>query len=171
MNGFFSRILGTLKNIYLRHPRYIALNAAAAVAYYLLFTFLIRYQNYGIFLLSVPWYLVYAMIFTASMLLTISVYSVRNTRRNRAEFTASTASAATLVIAGVLGGCGCSESLVFGLAALGISSSSLFSADAILVSVSVQISAALLAVNVLILLYYLNKLSKPSCAIRQGRKR
>ena len=130
MSKFIGRVYESLKRIY--RPRYAVLNAAAAIAYYFLFSFLIRYQNYGILLVNVPAYLEYSMIATASVLLTISVYSIRNTRRNHARFTASSASAASLLFGGMFGGCGCAAPLIMGLATLGISSSSLFSVNALI---------------------------------------
>ncbi|MCL5427620.1 MAG: hypothetical protein M1321_00340 [Candidatus Marsarchaeota archaeon] len=169
MSSVSDRMYASLRGIY--RPRYMALNIAVAILYYYVFSFLIRYQNYGILLVNVPAYLEYAMIATASVLLTISVYSIRNTLRNRAKVTASSLSAVTLVLGGALGGCGCAQPLIMGLAAFGISSSSLFSANAVLTSYTAQIFIAMIAVNVALTLYYLNKLSTSSCRIRPAKKR
>jgi len=170
MPGFASRAYASIRHIY--SPRYIALNIAAAVIYYFIFGFLIRYQNYGILLISVPVLLVYAVIASASVLLTVSVFSIHNTRRNQAKVAASSLSAVTLVVGGVLGGCGCAEPLIFGLGTLGISSSTLFSVNAVLTAYASQIFIAMVLVNLILILYYLNKLSKPACMVRpRARKR
>ncbi len=169
MSEVAKRIYNSVRRIY--RPSYAALNVATAVAYYLFFGFLIRYQDYGIFLVNVPAYLEYAVIITASVLLTISVYSIRNTRRNKAKFTASSVSAVTLILGGVLGGCGCAEPLLMGFAALGISSTTLFSLNSLISSFSVQVFFAMAAVNIAIIVYYLNKLSKQSCIVKPKKSK
>ncbi len=159
-----TRIHGSLRRIY--RPRYLALNIVAAIVYYFAFQFLIKYQNYGILLVNVPAYLEYVLIATASVLLTISVYSIRNTRKNQAKLSASSLSIAALVLGGVFGGCGCAEPLIFGLTAFGISSASLFSANAVLTALAAQIFWAIIIANLALIFYYLNKLSKPVCMVR-----
>ncbi len=151
-------------------PKYMLANIAALAVYYFVFNFLIRYQDYGIFLVNVPTYLIYAMIASASVLLTISVYSINNTRRNQAKFTASSVSAVALFLGSMFGGCGCAEPLIMGLAAFGISSGSLFSVNAIMTVYSIQIFYVLILFNLVFVVYYLNKLSKPSCALKTVRK-
>ena len=96
----------TLASIY--RPRYVVLNIAAFVVYYYAYLELIAYQNLGVFLSNVSEGLLYALVLTSSMLLTIAVYSIRNTRNNRASVSATTLGTVATLFGGVIGGCGCS---------------------------------------------------------------
>ncbi len=158
-------MLATLRAVY--SPKYVLLNAVAAAAYYAVAYELVRLQNYGIFLLlDVPAYLFYLLVASSSVLLTISVYAAFNTRRNRAEFTASSLGTATAVLAGVVSGCGCSAPLLLGLTALGLSAGGLFSASVFLTNTAVWLFAAMILINLGVITYYMNKLHSASCRLQ-----
>lgn len=163
--GLFS----LLKSIY--RPGYAILNIAVALIYYYAFIFLVKAQNYGILLLSIPMWLLLALVITASVLFTIAIYSINNTRRNQAKVSASTLGVATTLAGGVIGGCGCSAPLIFGLTALGVSASSITPLYLFLADNAVVLFSAMVLVNLATLAYYLWKLSNPSCRIDAKRRR
>jgi hypothetical protein len=166
--GTARRMYTSLRSIY--SPGYIVLNLIFVFVYYLVFTFIIRAQDYGILLLNVPQYLVWILVISSSILFTIAVYSIRNTVRNQAKFSASTLGAVTTVAGGVVNGCGCSAPIIFSLSAIGLSSSQLIGLDDFLSQYSLALVGILVIINLVVILYYLNKLSNPSCKIA-GRKR
>ena len=149
-----------------RQPKYIILSIFIAVVYYCVLTFLIRYQNYGILLVTLPTYLIYLLIATSAVLLTLSVYSFRNTRKNMAEVSASSVGTVAVLVGGLIGGCGCAEPLVLGLSVLGLSISTTTALDYVLTIYSTAIFCIMIIANAAVILYYLNKFSKPSCRIK-----
>ncbi|EQD57942.1 conserved hypothetical protein, membrane [mine drainage metagenome] len=157
-----------LKKIYSK-PVYIAVNTAAAIAYYSLYTYLLSIQTHGV-LVDIglpPWYLVYLLVITSSVLLTIAVFSVKNSRNNQAALSASFTGSATAAFGGVLGGCGCTSPLLFGiLAPIGLGSQyAIF--DTFFVEYQVWLFAVFILINVGLAAYYLNRLSSPKCAVKR----
>ncbi len=140
-------------------PPYIALNVVVAVIYYLIFTYLIRLQNYGVLLITIPKLLIYALVITASMMFTIGVFTLRNTSKGRLGASASTAGTFATIFAGVISGCGCSAPLLYGITAFGLSIVEVSAANAFIVNYSIGIVAALIAINVILIAYSSWKLS------------
>lgn len=156
--------IGILKRIYT--PKYIALNIAVAIVYYIFYSYLLTVQeNSTIVLVTVPLWLIYSVIITASVLFTIAVYSARNTRNNQAKVSGSVLGTAATVFTGVVAGCGCTAPILLSLTAIGISASSVFSLVNFLNANQTVLFVALLAINVGVLAYYSRKLSNPSCKI------
>lgn len=161
-----SRILGLVTQIY--KPKYILLNVVIALVYYFVLAYLIKYQNYGVLLfLNVPIYLIYALILTTSILLTISIYSIRNTIRNNAKVSGTALSTITTVGEGIVMGCGCSASLLYNLTVFGLSASETFAISDAITYFAFEITLVLIAINIIATIYYLNKLSDPSCRIKK----
>jgi hypothetical protein len=169
MAGRVGRLYGSLRSIY--RPRYMILNLAVAAIYYYAFIYLVKLQNQGVLLFSIPMTVIYALVITSSILFTIAIYSINNTRRNQAKVSASTLGVATTIAGGVIGGCGCSAPLIFGLTAIGVSASSITPLYLFLADNSVPLFSALVLVNLAVIVYYLNKLSTASCRIEQHSKR
>jgi hypothetical protein len=155
--------LMTLASIY--RPRYVALNIASALVYYLVYFELIAYQNLGVFLSNVSEDLLYALVLTSSVLLTVAVYSIRNTRNNRASVSGTTLGTVATIFGGVIGGCGCSVPVISSLAVLGLSASEVVSLNNFLADYQNEIFGLMVAVNVAVIVYYLFRLSSTSCRI------
>lgn len=160
-----NRIINQLISVY--RPKYILFNIAAAIVYYFVFITLLSYQQQGITAVSFPYYLIYLLVVTSSIVLTVAIYSIRNTRNNSAKVSATTAGTVTTLAGTVISGCGCSASVLVSLTAIGVSSSQIFSLDNFFVANQPILLAIMIAINLFVLLYYLNKLSKPSCRIRK----
>ncbi len=163
-------IKNVLKRIYTK-PVYIAVNIVAAVVYYLIYEYLLSIQTHG---LSVdinlpPAYLVYLLVITSSMLLTIAVFSIKNSRNNQAKVSATFTGTFTAAFGGVLGGCGCTSPLLFGiLAPLGLGSQ-FVSFDMFFINYQVELFTAFILINIGLAAYYLNKLANPKCALKRPK--
>ncbi|MGC8479789.1 MAG: hypothetical protein ACP5M9_03955 [Candidatus Micrarchaeia archaeon] len=163
-------IIETLKSIYSR-PFYIILNIIFAFVYYLIFTFLVEYQNYGILLIESPVYLLYLLIMLSSILLTISIYSIRNTKKNIAKVSGTTVSAIAVLFGGVVGGCGCAAPIIYGISVLGLGLGTTSTVAYYLNSYIIEIFIFIILLTLFMILYYLNKLSSKNCVVRrQGKK-
>jgi hypothetical protein len=157
------KIYNTFRQIY--RPKYIMLNIAILVMYYLIFNALLSLQEGPIPILSMSPYTVYALLVTASITLTMSVYSIRNTRRNYASITASGASITTTVVGSIVSGCGCSAPLVFTLFSIFGTSSEAVPVYTFFVNYSTQLFLAMTVINVLVTFYYLKRFSTAACRV------
>ena len=153
----------TLASIY--RPRYVVLNIASFVVYYYAYFELIAYQNLGVFLSNVSEGLLYLLVLTSSVLLTVAVYSIRNTRNNRASVSGTTLGTVTTLFGGVIGGCGCSVPVISSLAVVGLSASEVVSLNNFLADYQNDIFGLMVVVNLVVIVYYLFRLSSASCKI------
>ena len=160
----------TLKRIY-GNPVYIAVNIAAALVYYALYSYILSIQTHGIAvdINLPPSYLVYLLVITSSVLLTIAVFSIRGSRNNQAKISASVTGSLTAAFGGVLGGCGCTPQLLFSiLATLGLGSQ-FVSFDMFFITYQVELFTAFILINIGLAAYYLNKLANPKCALKRQK--
>jgi hypothetical protein len=155
----------SIKQIY--KPKYIILNIAVAVVYYFILQYLLSVQQQGIPFSSVPLYLIYILVATSSVTLTIAIYSLGNTRKNDAKISATSASAITAVAGGIFAGCGCQAAILFNVLAFGIGAGQATLIDTIATENAPYIFLAMIAINLFVTGYYLNKLSKASCKIKK----
>ncbi|MGI0100780.1 MAG: hypothetical protein ACREBH_03650 [Candidatus Micrarchaeaceae archaeon] len=160
---------GELKRIY--KPKYVALNIAIAIVYYFAVSYLLKLQQEGVPITSVPLYLVYALIATSSITLTIAIYSAANTRRNEAKVSATSASVLTTIGGGIFAGCGCQAAILFNVIAFSAGTGEAASISIIASENAPYIFAAMIVINLLITAYYLEKFTNPSCNIKKTRKK
>ncbi len=152
----------TIKRVYT--PKYAALSLALCVAYYAAFWYLAYIQGGNAVMLYIPIYLVLALVASSSMLTTVAVYSIRNTRKNNAKLSGTATSASTLLLGSGL--CGCTTTLLPTLAfAVGAGTPAVYALTSFLRNYNVEIISALIILNAMVLAYYLNKLSSPKCRI------
>ena len=161
-------IITSIKNIYGK-PFYLIFNIIIAIVYYFIFDFLIRYQNYGILLIETPVYLLYLMIISSSILFTISIYSIKNSKKNAAKVSGSTVSAVVVLFGSVVGGCGCSAPIIYSLSILGLDLSTTSSLAYFLNYYILDIFYFMIIITVICIFYYLNKLSTTKCVIKKNR--
>ena len=155
---FFSKLANSLIKVY--RPPYLALNMVSVIVYYLALTALIRSQNYNILLITVPKWLFYAVIISASIMLTLGVYITREAIiKKRAATTCGIGTALTL-FTGVVAGCGCSAPLIYGIAVIGLSITEVSVLQSFIVRYSTPIFVAVLAINTLLVLYYAGKVQR-----------
>lgn len=159
------RIAKSLKDIYT--IKYATFNIAIAVAYYYLITYLLSIQQHGIPITSVPVYLIYLLSIVSSVTLTIALYSAGNTRKNSAKISATSVSAATTLFGGVISGCGCQAAILFNVLAIGVGSGEATLINTIVSENAPVVFFALIVLNLSVIAYYLQKLSKPACRIKK----
>ncbi len=155
--------ISTIKTVY--RPRYILLNALFAAIYYYLMLYLVIIQKGTLFFI-IPPILIYSLVLTSSVMMTIAVYAIRNTRNNKAKFSASGMGAGSVVVGSAL--CGCAYSFPILIATtLGVSFDGLLALKSFLVSYGVPLFSLLVVLNFLVIMYYLSRLSAQECRIRR----
>ena len=132
------------------------ITAVAGLVYYWIFQVFVAASSGGIVLLVVPLNLVYTLDISASILITLGIFSFRLAIR-RAKIVTSTSSSAvstfSILAAGVSAGCACQAPILFNLLYfLGLNS---LEASSIVVSINdyqIQIILALIVLNVIMIL-------------------
>lgn len=158
------KFYNTLREIY--GPKYIGLTIALGIAYSIAFWYLAYIQGGNDVMLSVPIYLIFLLIASSSILLTIAVYSIRNTRKNGAKTKGTAASAGTVILGSGL--CGCTTTLLPTVAlAAGVSLPAVYALTSFLRNYNIEIISILISINFVVIAYYLNKLSSPICKINR----
>ena len=145
----------------IRSPAYQAIMTGAALLYFLIFYNLITASNYGIFLVTIPIYLVYIMVASAGFLLSLSVFSIKTALLGRASAAGEGALSAILPTVGSLvATCACSYSLLASLLAfIGINA---FEISSVVSSISLYqlwLIIAIIAINLVMIFYYLGKVA------------
>jgi hypothetical protein len=161
--------LGMLKVI-MTKPQYIAFAVLMGIVYYALFYYIITNSSYGVFFTTAPRYLIYAMAVASAVLMSISIYSLMQSRPfRRRGLSGSTFSVASTFVGSLASSCGCSTPILssilytIGAGALGVSS--------IVVSITryqIPILAGLIFLNIILSYYYLGKLSS-ECRLKSRR--
>ncbi len=152
MSSTLSRIGRSFRSVY--KPAYIFINIVVAALYYLLFIFLIRYQNYGILIFGAPKSLLYALVITSSIMFTIGIYAMRRSFKRKTTASASAVGTIMTLFAGVIAGCGCSAPLIYGITVFGLSIAEVSVLAAFITQYSAYIISVIIAVNILLILYY-----------------
>ncbi len=165
----FGRLFLALKAIYKR-PRYIALNLAFIAVYYYLFRYLVLLQNRGLFLvLGVPLYMIYAVVITSSVLMTIAIYTVF-ARRSPQNAYGGVLGSASAVVAGILSGCGCTAPLILGGFSLFVGVGEATYLNNFLSDNAFAILLFFLFLNLLVIVYYLYRMPD-SCVYGKSTKK
>jgi len=161
-----TRLYQTLKRVY--KPKYIALNLLLAGVYYALFLYL-SYVQGGNAIMTSNWPLVFVLIISSSILLTIAIYSIKNTGRSSAKISGTVGSVGTVVLGSGL--CGCTTTFLPVIAtAIGVGTAGVFGLSRFLSDYSVEIFSAMIILNMLVIVYYTNKLSSQNCKINKVEK-
>jgi hypothetical protein len=159
------RIGSLLVRIY--RLKYIAFNLLVFIAYYTAINYLLRIQAQGIAFAAVPAAYIYALSLASSLLMTIAVYSAFNSRNNRARYGATAGSAATALAGGLVAGCGCQGTILYGAFAVALGSGSATLLNSIVADHVNLVFSAFIAVNVALVAYYLARLSSPRCTVKR----
>ncbi len=164
------RFLLALKAIYKR-PRYVALNVAFVAVYYYLFKYLVLLQNRGIFIvLGAPLYLIYAVVITSSILMTVAIYAVFS-RRSPYHAYGGVLGSASAVVAGIISGCGCTAPLLLGSFTLVVGISEATYLNNFLSDNTFAILLFFLIFNLFMIVYYLYRMPDSCIYGRLKRKR
>ncbi|MEM0154228.1 MAG: hypothetical protein QW814_00115 [Methanothrix sp.] len=164
-------VYGMFRSLYIKKPKYIALNLAAFLAYYFVMNGIVLFDNKIILFNNIiSEYLFYLIAITSSVLVTLAIYSIFNTRNNNAKLSAPVSGSVIALAGSFAVSCGCSFSALSYLAVIGLSASSIISLDTTIANYETPIMLAALILNLALLGYYANKLSKPMCNIKQHKK-
>ncbi|MEM0201645.1 MAG: hypothetical protein QXR73_00510 [Candidatus Micrarchaeaceae archaeon] len=159
------------KSLYVKKPKYIALNLAAFLAYYFIMEGIVLFDNKIILFNNIiSEYIFYLIAITSSVLVTLAVYSAFNTRNNNAKLSAPVSGSVIALAGSFAVSCGCSFSALSYLAVIGLSAGSIISLDTTIANYETPIMFVALILNIAMLGYYANKLSKPVCVIKQPKK-
>ncbi|MEM3753204.1 MAG: hypothetical protein QXM58_02365 [Candidatus Micrarchaeaceae archaeon] len=147
-------------------PFYIAATVAFTVMYYLLFTYLMTIS--GNILLRLPWYLIYALIITSAMLLTIAIYSIKNSLAVYAGVSTGAWSAVSSSLGSLFASCGCTAPLLTSiLYDVGMNTIAVSSFLSVVAAYQLYIFVGLILLNLFFIYYSLSSASK--CTIKGGR--
>ncbi len=165
-----TRISALLRDVY--RPRYVALNLAVFVAYYLASMVLVRLDN-STTILFAPYARLafYAVMVTGSVMFTLAVYSIRNTRNNAARYTSSAAGTVTAVGSGLFVGCGCQAPLALSVFSVFVGGANALGAEVFITDYETPVLLTLLFINTALISYYMLKLSRPSCRVSRRARR
>jgi hypothetical protein len=135
--------------------KYDLITIAAAILYYWIFEYLIEASSRGIILLSIPAYLIYILVITAAISITLGIFSLSHALRQRkilAGTSSSTVSTFSVLAAGISVGCACQAPILYNLLYfLGLNT---LEASSIVVGINdyqVQIISLLIILNVLMI--------------------
>lgn len=159
---------------FLSSESYVGIAAAGALAYFWIINYLVASSNYGIFLISVPAYMLYVMVGTAGILLALGVYSIRSALLSATTAAEEGVLSALLPSIGSLAvTCSCTYPflgtvlLFFGASSLEVSSVISYVA-----AYQIWILLAIVVANCAMIYYYLGRLADAECRIgAKGRKR
>jgi hypothetical protein len=155
ISTFIYNFLNTFIDIY-KKPKYIAINVIFAIVYYYFFFFIVKFQNLFLFI-AIPLWLVYSLILSSSILITLSIYSLLNSGFSFTKGSIGLVSALTTFIGSLVVGCSCTAPILFSLAALGFSSLQLIALDNFFTSNQFLIVLAMLIINLLFIIYYASR--------------
>lgn len=143
-------------------PLYILLTIVALIAYYWLFKFLIVSSNDGFFFITVPIYLIYALIISASLLLSTSVYAV--SKSIKAKYAAAEGGALSILtssVGGLIVGCSCYAPILSSmLYAIGFGTIQVSSAISFLGVYQAWFVVVIVAANLIFIYYQLGRITR-----------
>jgi hypothetical protein len=168
MGFLFKNVYKSLKEIYT--PMFLLLNLVIAIVYLVVYDYIVGLQGPAS-LNFVPGYMIYLLVITSSMLITISISSVRKKVIRDASLVGDAVGTITTIVGGIISGCNCSAPLLFELVALGVGSSEIVALNNFISAAQIWIFFSMILLNVVILLYVLNKFSDPSCRIKPRTRR
>ncbi|VVB76814.1 Uncharacterised protein [uncultured archaeon] len=153
--------IGVLRTVF-TSPSYLAVAAASAVFYYFLFFYMIEYSNRGLFLLTVPIYLMYALIATGAVLLTVSAYAItRSIRMAPVGASGSVLSVFTSSFGCMVAGCGCYAPVLSSiLYIIGFGSFQVSGAIALMGNYQVEFIALLIIINLAFIYYQTSRITR-----------
>lgn len=149
--------LKTLFRIY-KDIKVLLLNVVIAFLYYYLITSLIAAQNRGIILFTSIYvlYAIYTLAISASVLLTISIMGILKNRQR--GYGAGVSATVGSIVGGLVVGCGCSYPLIISILGILMGSADATYLDVGLFANQLPILLILIAINFLLIFYYLGRI-------------
>jgi hypothetical protein len=152
--------LGVAKAV-LASPACVLVALLSAAAYYLLFFGAVTYENKGLFIVTVPGYLIGALIATASALLAVSAFELIRSFQVASATSSDAVSVITSSCGLLIAGCGCySPIIASALYAVGFGAIQVSGALSVLADYQSWIIVLLVAVNLALIHYQLGRVSR-----------
>jgi hypothetical protein len=146
-----------------RSPKYLALALGGVIVYYFVFNYLVSLNNIGIVINSGPVYFVYLLAITASVLLTLTAYSVSLRLRSGLRKASPMGFVATItpIIGGGVTGCACQAPILYNLLYfVGLNSFEASGFVTLVAAYALEIDAALILLNLVAAYAVLSKISR-----------
>ncbi len=99
----------------LRKPIYLTVFAVTAIIYYMVFYYLIISSNYGIFLITIPTYMLYLLVITSALLLTVAVSSIHGHIKYARAISGSVSGSIIMLAGGTIASCACTVPIFISL--------------------------------------------------------
>lgn len=146
------------------HKRYIALTAIFAAILYALFYYLITANNKGIFLITIPVYVIYLLVITSGILLSISVFAAAySIASKKAEAAGGILGILLPSIGGVVATCACDFPILASILTIfGVNTIDAVGIISEIGDYGAWIMGAMIAINLIAIYYYLGKISFPT---------
>ena len=141
-------------------PIYLAVLIVAAIIYYYVFYYLITSSNsYGLFLLTVPIYMLYALVITSALLLTIAVSSIHGGIKYGRAITGSVSGSIILLAGGTIASCACTVPIFVSLLYIvGATVADVTLINFYISTYQLYLFSALILVNLALIYHYLGRL-------------
>lgn len=143
---------------------YLLLFAVFSAIYYAIISYLIAYQNRGIEFLVMPIYLIYLEAIAGGFLLSVSVFYLLNYKKAYGAGVSMSAGSAALT--SIVGGCGCSAPIAFGLFSFALGGSSAIYAIDFMSAYAPYIVGAVAISEITVGIFYLSKIGNPNCRLK-----
>lgn len=161
--------LTTASRIFSR-PAYLAIAAVASILFFYLFRYLVEANNHGIFLVLIPMYVIYALVITSGVILSISLFAVADSVASRRLGEIGGIDGIVIpAIGGLVAGCGCAfpllESILLFIGVNALQAAGIASA---INSYQIWILLAMITLNAILIYYYLGRI--PAVNIKKAKK-
>lgn len=138
--------------------KYVVLNLVMLIIYYKIIELIIAAQQFGIDFYVVPISLIYLLAITSSILMTIGIYAMINSKSG-SKYGGPVPGTATAIFGGIIGGCGCQGAAFYSILALAVGGGEATLLNTVVAEHISLVFVAMALVNLVLAAYYLNRIS------------
>ena len=166
------RILDFIKSLKAMYSAtYFLLNIVLFLLYYYVINAILAMQQQGIAISTVPQYAIFLLAISGSMLFTVAIYGFFRTKSINAKYSGTAGGSITMVLGGVISGCGCHAAILYSILAFAIGGSSAYAANLYISHYAAFVFGILIAFNIALFIYYTNKTYAANCALHNKRNK
>ena len=139
---------------------FLLLNLVILLVYYVAVEEIRAFQQFGMSFSTAPAYLMISLVVSSSVLMTIAVYTILQSRKGKRPlgYGGAVSSCATTLVGGFVSGCGCQGALLYSGMAIVAGSGGAYAANALFSEHIGLILAALTIFNIAFIVYSLGRL-------------
>jgi hypothetical protein len=139
--------------------KYVLLNLIVILVYYLAVEKLLSIQQFGVVFFTAPASLVISLVVTSSVLLTIAIYTILESRKaKKLGYEGAASSCATAVVGGIMSGCGCQGAIMYSVLAIVFGSGEAYAINTVFSEHIGLILAVLTIFNIVFIVYSLGRI-------------